>query len=144
MSETADALALRVATSMRALEGTGPAFGIVIEEVREGYGRVSMEIKPLMLNGHGNAHGGLIFTLADTAFAYACNSRNQSAVAQQVSISYLRPAGLGDTLTAEATETTLAGRSGTYHLVVRNQKGEVVANAIGLARLVGGSAIPEA
>lgn len=144
MTESADALALRVAESLQAREGTGPAFGIAIDEVREGYGRVSMAVRADMLNGHGNAHGGLIFTLADTAFAYACNSRNQSAVAQQVSISYLRPAGLGDTLTAEATETTLAGRSGTYHLVVRNQKGEVVANAIGLARLVGGSAIPEA
>ena len=87
----ADALARKVADHLRAREGTGKAFDIVIDEVREGYARIEMVVRADMLNGHGVAHGGMIFTLADTAFAYACNSRNVSTMANQASIVFLSP-----------------------------------------------------
>lgn len=101
MSE-ADRLARRVADAMLAREGTGPAWGLVIEAVREGYALVSMRLRADMLNGHGIAHGGMIFSLADSAFAYACNSSNQTTVAQQASIAFLAPAYEGEVLLAEA------------------------------------------
>ena len=98
-----------------AREGTGAAWNIEIEEVREGYARIAMRIRPDMLNGHAIAHGGMIFALADTAFAYACNSRNISTVAQQASIVFLAPVREGDRLTAEAKEQcSTTGRSGVY------------------------------
>ena len=86
-----DALARKVADHLRAREGTGKAFDIVIDEVREGYARIHMTVRADMLNGHGVAHGGMIFTLADTAFAYACNSRNLNTMANQASIVFLSP-----------------------------------------------------
>jgi acyl-CoA thioesterase len=78
-NETAD----KVARTMLSREGTGPAWGIEIEEAREGYARIRMRLRPDVLNGHGIAHGGVLFALADTAFAYACNSRNVKTVAAQ-------------------------------------------------------------
>ena len=92
----ADALARRVAEHLLSREGTGPAWGIEIEEAREGYARIAMTVRPDMLNGHAIAHGGMIFALADTAFAYACNSRNVSTVAQAASIVFLAQAKAGD------------------------------------------------
>ena len=80
---------------MLAAEGTGPAWGIEIEEAREGYARIRMTLRADMLNGHGIAHGGMIFALADTAFAYACNSRNLRSVAAQASIVFLDAAREG-------------------------------------------------
>src|SRR3954466_10358432 len=100
----ANELADKVARAMLAAEGTGPAWGIEIEEAREGYARIRMAVRADMLNGHRTAHGGMIFALADTAFAYACNSRNLRTVAAQASIVYLAPAGDGDVLIAEAEE----------------------------------------
>ena len=94
----ADILAARIARSMLAAEGTGPAWGVEIEEAREGYARIRMTLRPDMLNGHGIAHGGMIFSLADTAFAYACNSRNLRSVAAQASIVFLDAAREGETL----------------------------------------------
>ena len=88
----ADETADKVARAMLAAEGTGPAWGIEIEEAREGYARLRMTLRPDMLNGHGTAHGGMVFALADTAFAYACNGRNVRSVAAQASIVYLEPA----------------------------------------------------
>jgi acyl-CoA thioesterase len=141
MSE-ADKLARRVAEHLLAREGTGPAWGIEIEEAREGYARVAMTVKPQMLNGHRIAHGGMIFGLADTAFAYACNARNVSAVAQQASIVFLAPAAEGDRLIAEAKEQAAAGRSGVYNVTVRNQAGQDIAVFQGLSRTTGGSVMP--
>ena len=100
----ADELADRVAHEMLAAEGTGPAWGIRIEEARHGYARVSMLIRPDMLNGHGIAHGGLIFALADSAFAYVCNGSNHASVAAQASIVFLDKVAEGETLIAEAEE----------------------------------------
>jgi acyl-CoA thioesterase len=122
-------------------EGTGPAWDVAIEEAREGYARISMRLRPDMLNGHGTAHGGMIFALADTAFAYACNSRNAKTVAAQASIVFLDSARVGEMLVAEARETALAGRSGVYHVAVRGEDGRAVAEFQGYSRTVGGPVI---
>src|SRR5256885_13738607 len=98
----ADALARRVAQHLLSREGTGPAWGIEIEEARESYARIAMTVRADMLNGHAIAHGGMIFALADTAFAYACNSRNVSTVAQAASIGFLAQAKAGGRPVAEA------------------------------------------
>lgn len=141
MPENADTLARRVAEHMLSREGTGPAWGIVIDEMREGYARISMTIAANMLNGYGTAHGGMIFALADTAFAYACNSRNEKSVAQQASVVFLTAVREGERLTAEASEQGLAGRSGVYSVIVRNTSGAEVAVFQGLSRAVGGKVI---
>jgi acyl-CoA thioesterase len=137
----ADALARRVADALLAREGAGPAWGVVIEEAREGYSRIRMSVRADMLNGHALAHGGMIFALADTAFAYACNSRNVSTVAQNASISFLATAKLGDVLVAEAMEASLAGRTGVYRVGVRTDDGRVIAEFTGLSRSIGGTII---
>src|SRR5262245_6995038 len=108
---------------MLSREGTGPAFGIEIEEVREGYARIRMEVRADMVNGHAITHGGMIFLLADTAFAYACNSRNDNTVAQNATIAFLAASKLGDVLVAEAQELSRAGRSGVYRIGVRKDDG---------------------
>ncbi|MFO1187922.1 MAG: hotdog fold thioesterase [Alphaproteobacteria bacterium] len=90
-----DERARQIAEHMLSQEGTGPAWGIEILEARQGYARISMRVTPAMLNGHGTAHGGMIFALADTAFAYACNSRNETSVAQSATIIFLAPGAPG-------------------------------------------------
>jgi acyl-CoA thioesterase len=124
-----------------AREGTGKAFGVVIDEVREGYARIHMIVRADMLNGHGVAHGGMIFTLADTAFAYACNSRNVSTMANQASIVFLSPGREGERLTAEAREEAMSGRSGVYQIRVTGEDGRDVAAFQGLSRSVGEAVI---
>jgi len=138
---TPNELADKVARSMLAAEGTGPAWGIEIEEAREGYARIRMTLRPEMLNGHGIAHGGMIFALADTAFAYACNSRNLKTVAAQASIVFLDAARAGEALVAEAQEQALAGRSGVYSASVRGEDGRAVAEFQGFSRSLGGPVI---
>src|SRR4051812_17029298 len=96
----ANGLANRVAHGMLAAEGTGPMWGIRIEEARAGYARISMEVRADMLNGHRIVHGGMVFSLADTAFAYVCNGRNEKTVAVQASIIFLSSAREGDILIA--------------------------------------------
>jgi len=137
----ADELGATIAARMLANEGTGPAWGVEIEEAREGYARIRMTLRDDMLNGHGTAHGGMIFALADTAFAYACNSRNVKTVAAQASIVFLDSARAGEVLIAEARETALAGRSGVYHVAVRGEDGRAVAEFQGYSRTVGGPVI---
>lgn len=136
-----NALARRIAEHLRRREGTGPAWAIEIEDAREGYARISMIVRADMLNGHSVAHGGMVFALADTAFAYACNSRNVSTMAQAASIAFLAPAQLGERLTAEAQEQSLAGRSGVYVVTVRNPAGAIIASFQGISRSVGGSVL---
>jgi acyl-CoA thioesterase len=140
MSEAND-LARRVADALLEREGTGPAWGIAIEEVREGYARVRMKFRPDMLNGHQSAHGGMIFALADTAFAYACNSRNETTVAQSATIAFLAPARAGDVLVAEAKEASKSGRSGVYQVSVKTADGHAIAEFTGLSRTIGGAVI---
>jgi acyl-CoA thioesterase len=131
----------KIARAMLAAEGTGPAWGIVIEEAREGYARIRMTVTAAMLNGHGTAHGGIVFALADTAFAYACNSRNLRTVAAHASIAFLEPARAGDLLVAEARERSLVGRSGVYDVSVRSGDGRAIAEFTGLSRSIGGTII---
>jgi acyl-CoA thioesterase len=130
-----------IAAAMLAREGTGPAWGIEIEAADEGFARVRMTVRADMLNGHGLAHGGMIFALADTAFAYACNSRNVATVAAQASIVFIAPARAGDVLIAEASERAVVGRTGTYAVSVRTADGRPIADFHGLSRTLGGAVI---
>ena len=135
----ADTLARRVADRLHAQEGTSRAWNIEIEEVREGYARIAMIVRRDMLNGKAITHGGMIFTLADTAFAYACNSRNVNTVAQSATVVFVAPGREGDRLVAEAREESQTGRSSVYAVKVRNQNGENIAVFQGLSRSIGGA-----
>ena len=136
-------LARQIAETMLKGEGTGPSWGIRIDDADVGYSRISMTVREDMLNSHMIAHGGLIFALADTAFAYACNSRNQATVAQSASIVFTSPVKNGERLEAEAREVALMGRSGVYAITVRGGDGRVVAQFQGQSRTVGGAIIEE-
>ena len=133
-----DQLAASVAHAMLAAEGTGPAWGIDILEAREGYSRLRMTLRADMLNGHGSAHGGMVFALADTAFAYACNSRNVRTVGAQATMVFLGGAEQGEVLIAEAEEAALVGRSGVYNVSVKTEDGRPVAEFQGFSRSIGG------
>ena len=126
---TADArtLAERVADSMYERDTATQALGIRIAHVGPGYAELAMAVRADMLNGHEICHGGFIFTLADSAFAYACNSYNLNTVASGCAIDFTAPARAGDVLTARAHERQLAGRTGVYDVEVANQRGETVA-----------------
>lgn len=137
----ADELAGKIAHHLLSKEGTGAAWNIEIEEAREGYARIAMVVRKDMLNGHATCHGGMIFALADTAFAYACNSRNVETVAQSATIAFLAPGREGDRLVAAAQEEALSGRSGVYRVTVTNQNGEKIAVFQGLSRSRGGTVI---
>jgi len=115
--------------------------GIRIDAIRPGHAILSMKVRPDMLNGHAICHGGFIFTLADTSFAYACNSRNQSTVASACMIDFLAPAKEGETLTAKATEEALAGRTGIYDIVVAAQDGRRIALFRGKSHRIAGEII---
>ena len=138
----ADDLARRVATQMLAAEGTGPAWGIKIEEARHRYARVSMVVRPDMLTGHGIGHGGMIFALADSAFAYVCNGGNHASVAAQASIIFLDKVAEGETLVAEAEEVVREGRAGVTRVAVRTGDGRPIAEFTGYSRTLGGPVIP--
>jgi acyl-CoA thioesterase len=135
-------LARRVATHLIAAEGTAGAWELVLDDVRPGFARVSMRVRPDMLNGRRTAHGGMIFALADSAFAYVCNSRNHATVAQQASLAFLSPAREDETLIAEAREELQAGRSGVCSVMVRTADGRSIALFQGLSRAVGGPVLP--
>lgn len=134
----ADELANRVAHEMLALEGTGPSWGIAIEEARSGYVRLRMTLRDDMLNGHRIAHGGMVFSLADTAFAYVCNGKNERTVAAQASIVFLDAAKVGEALIAEAEEVSRAGRSGVTRVAVKSSDGRPIAEFTGYSRTIGG------
>ncbi len=140
---TADDTALRIARAMAANEGTTPALGLEIETAREGYARVAMRLAPGTLNGFGMAHGGMIFLLADTAFAYACNSRNVQTVAQHASISFIDAGRAGERIVAEAQERAVKGRTGVYAVSVFGEDGRIIAEFQGLSRTIGGPVIEE-
>lgn len=117
--------------------------GMTIEAVGPGLATLSMLVCKEHLNGHGSCHGGAIFTLADSAFAFACNSHNTITVAQHCSVTFLAPGREGDRLTATAREVTLAGRSGVYDVTVTRNDGVVIAEFRGLSRTVSGSHFEE-
>ncbi len=116
--------------------------GMVMEHLAPGEATLSMEVTEAMSNGHGTCHGGYIFTLADSAFAFACNGYNQRTVGQHASITYLAPGRLGDRLTAAAREVSRQGRSGVYDVRVTNQDGQHIAEFRGLSRTVKGTHLP--
>ncbi|MBY4831328.1 hydroxyphenylacetyl-CoA thioesterase PaaI [Burkholderia dolosa] len=139
----ADALARATAHAMYEADACSRALGMEIAEVRAGYARLRMPVRPDFLNGHQICHGGLIFTLADSTFAFACNSYNVNTVAAGCSIEYLRPVHGGDVLTAEAIEQTRNGRYGIYDIRVTNGNGETVAMFRGKSAQIKGTVIPE-
>src|SRR5258707_5720370 len=114
-----------------------------IVEIRSGQATLAMTIKPHMVNGQRIAHGGFIFTLADSAFAFACNSHNERTVAAQGDITFIRPGKLGDVLVATAREISRSGRSGIYDVSV-TVDGVVIAEFRGHSRTVGGAWLPAA
>ena len=123
----AQVLAESVAASMYARDTASKSLGMRIVHVEPGFSELTMTVRADMLNGHAICHGGLIFTLADSAFAFACNSYNLSTVASGCAIEFIAPAREGDVLTARARERQLAGRTGVYDVEVANGRGEVVA-----------------
>lgn len=134
-----DELARACADAMWANDATSKGLGMKIEEVTAGKARLTMTVTENMVNGYDMAHGGMIFTLADSAFAFACNGYNQITVAQHCSITFLAPAFRGDVLSADAREVTRAGRSGIYDITITNQKGERIAEFRGHSRAVKGA-----
>lgn len=143
MSMTAQERAKRVAAAMWAGDAASRELGLRVVEVDAGRAVLELTVEARHCNGHGICHGGVTFTLADSAFAYACNSRNQTTLAQHNSITYLAPARPGDVLRATAEETSLAGRSGIYDVTVTDQSGRRIALFRGLSRSVGGAVFDE-
>ena len=133
----------RSAAAMWTNDRASKFLGMVLHEVGPGRAVMSFEVRAEHLNGHASCHGGYIFTLADSAFAFACNSYNQIAVAQHNSITYTSPGKQGDVLTATAVEVARAGRSGTYDVTVTAQDGRVVALFRGGSRTIRGTNFDE-
>ncbi|MDP1655418.1 MAG: hydroxyphenylacetyl-CoA thioesterase PaaI [Hylemonella sp.] len=142
--KNAETLARRVGESMFAADRASREFmQMELLSCAPGRAVMRMTVRKDMLNGHEICHGGLIFTLADSTFAFACNSYNKVAVAAGCSIEFLKPAQLGDVLTCEGVEQTLQGRHGIYDMRVSNQRGEVIAMFRGKSAQIQGSVIPE-
>jgi len=148
VADTAPADAQRLAEAaaevMMASDRAARRLGIHVVSVAPGRSVLRMVVRREMLNGHDMGHGGMTFTLADTAFAYACNSHNQSAVAQTAQVTFLRPTRAGDVLTAAAEEISLGRRSGIYDVTVVNQRDEKVAVFRGNSATIGSTLVPEA
>lgn len=139
----AQSLAERVAAEMYARDRASKAMGMRIVKVTPGRAELTMQVRADMLNGHATCHGGLIFTLADSAFAFACNSANMTTVASGCSIDFMTPAREHDVLTATGQERVLSGRTGVYDIEVKNQHGETVALFRGRSHRVKGQIIAE-
>jgi acyl-CoA thioesterase len=140
---TPQALAEACAQAMWAEDRASAGLGMVITRVAPGEADLVMTVEPRMANGHGICHGGFIFALADSAFAFACNSFNRRAVAQSNSITYLRPGRVGDVLTARAVQAAQSGRSGITDVTVLDQQGQVVALFRGLSRSIEGKLVED-
>jgi acyl-CoA thioesterase len=140
-ADSGEELGARVARRLHQLEGTARAWDLRFEGAGEGWAKCSMIVRADMLNGHGVGHGGIIFALADTAFAWACNSRNVKTFAQSATISFISPARAGERIAAEAREEALEGRTGVYKAIVAGEDGRVIAVFQGLSRTAGGAAI---
>ena len=132
-----DNTALKSGEALLKLDQAFKTLGANLEEIRLGFAKVSIEITKKHTNGHGFCHGGVIFTLADATFGFACNSYNIQAVAQNCGITYICPVKENDTLTAEAVEIANYGRSAIYDVSVKNQTGELVAVFRGHSRTIG-------
>lgn len=135
-------LAQRCAEAMWANDHASQGLGMQLEEVRPRFARVRMPVRRDMVNGHATCHGGFIFTLADSAFAFACNWANRVTVASGASIDFVSPARLGDVLTATAEEVSRAGRTGVYDVRVENQHAQLIAVFRGKSHTIRGELIP--
>lgn len=133
----------RCAEIMWATDAASQHFGLSLERVGPGSAVMTLVVQPRHLNGHGICHGGVIFSLADSAFAFACNSHNRVTVAQENSITFLEPARVDDILTARAQEAATTGRSGVYDVTVTRTDGSKVALFRGLSRSIKGQHFEE-
>jgi acyl-CoA thioesterase len=134
-----DETAQRCADTMYAADRASQALGIVISDVGPGRATATMSVRDDMVNGHGICHGGYLFTLADTAFAFACNTYDEVTVAAGADVTFLEPVRAGDELVAEAVERARRGRSGLYDVTVRTAGGRVVAPGVVVAEFRGRS-----
>lgn len=139
---TRDELAKACAEAMWREDNASAGQGMVLVSVAPGRSEIAMAVAEHMVNGHGSCHGGFIFALADSAFAFACNTHNQRTVAQHCSITYLAPGRLGDRLVARGEEVSRQGRSGIYDITVTNQDGVTIALFRGHSRTVKGEFFP--
>jgi acyl-CoA thioesterase len=142
--EDAQALAERVARTMFARDRASQAMGITLTGIGPGHAELAMTVRADMLNGHAICHGGFVFTLADSAFAYACNSYNLTTVASGCAIDFVAPAREGDVLTAVAHERSVSGRTGVYDIEVTNQHDERVAFFRGKSYRIKGHVVDQA
>lgn len=138
-----EALAAACSTVLDADDACAHAHGIEVKHTNPGMATLTMTVRDTMLNGHGMCQGGMIFTLADTAFAHACNSYNRNTVASGCSIDFLAPGKLNDTLTACAEERSRSGRTGVYDVSVTNQSGELIALFRGKSYQIKGNLVDE-
>ena len=141
VTKDAQALAELAGKTMYERDPASKGLGMRLDEIRPGYARMSMRVRPDMLNGHASCHGGFIFTLADSAFAFACNSHNFNTVGAGCTIDYLAPGREGDVLTAEAQEQALAGKTGVYDVTVTNAEGKTIALFRGKSHRVSGTVV---
>ncbi|HJW27479.1 MAG TPA: hydroxyphenylacetyl-CoA thioesterase PaaI [Rhodocyclaceae bacterium] len=137
----AQALAEATAQAMWARDRAAQGLGLQLVSVQPGRSLIRMVVRPDMVNGHHICHGGMIFALADTAFAYACNSYNRNTVASACHIDFLAPAREGETLEAEAVEQSAAGRTGVYDITVRSLSGQTIALFRGKSYRISGEVI---
>lgn len=143
MPLSAQERAEKSAANMWANDRASKALGFTIERVAPGEAVLDMSVREDHLNGHDTCHGGIIFSLADSAFGFACNSYNKNVVGQHCSVTYLVPGKKGDTLTAHAKEANRTGRTGVYDVVVTNQSGEELVHFRGVSREVSGQHFQE-
>jgi acyl-CoA thioesterase len=141
MPNDPQALAELAGKTMYERDAASQALGMTLDAIRPGYARMRMRVREDMLNGHGTCHGGYIFMLADSAFAFACNSHNFNTVGAGCTIDYLAPGRAGDVLVAEAVEQALAGKTGVYDVVVTDQDGRRVALFRGKSHRVAGHVV---
>ena len=127
MSDSPSDIARAASAAMHTADHASRALGMEVLEIGPGHARIGMTVRRDMLNGHAVCHGGLLFTLADSAFAHACNSYNRVTLASAASIEFLRSAREGEVLTAQATERQRGRRSGVYDVEIRDARGELVA-----------------
>lgn len=140
-SDDPQTLAEQTATAMWSRDRAAQALGMQIVRVQPGHSLLTMAVRSDMVNGHHICHGGMIFTLADTAFAYACNSYNKNTVASACHIDFLAPAKEGETLEAEAMEQSQSGRTGVYDITVRTTGGKTIALFRGKSYRINGEVI---
>ena len=143
MSSSADELARRAAEAMWSGDHATQGLGMELVSVAQGFAEITMPVRQDMVNGHGICHGGFIFTLADSAFAFACNSRNRMTVAAGGRIDFIKSAKEGDVLTASARVVYQGKRSGVYDAQVVNQAQEVIAEFRGNSATIGGQLVDE-